>query len=282
MRTRRSSGRKRNDGVSLGLPQAGEEGTRKLRRPGVPAQARRANDELRQGSPLAEQDGRLQRRLSAADDGHTTTAQLLERGMLGGVRDEFVGKTAQLRRHVRERHDAGRDHDAARGDEFAVRELEHEAERIVLDAHDVALVDVSDRALAEPVAVRDERVERHRTGDVVVVAPRLGAKVAERVPPARVAEAGREALGLEEHSFWHVRAPRAHRPAEDAYRPGRCFQMRRDRKPVGPRAYDGDLAGAAHGDDLPSRGCLRTTRSMARSPKPAVASRTGRGSERLT
>ena len=249
-RTRRSSGRKRNDGVSLEYTQSfhpipsGASGSRRRAKRGRGSSAGlgfQRKPGARTTSCGKAPRSRSRTAVSSADCPPPTTATRRPRSCSNDACSEacvtkFVRKPAQLRRHVRERHDAGRDHDAARGDELAVRELEHETERIVLDAHDVALVDLSNRALAEPVAVRDERVERHRTGDVAVVAPRLGAKVAERVPPAWVAEVGREALGLEEHSFWHVQAPRAHRPTEDAYWAGRRFQMRRDRKPVGSGA----------------------------------------------
>jgi hypothetical protein len=53
-----------------------------------------AYDELRKRSLLPQQDRGLERRLSAADDCHTASAQLLEGCVLGGVRDELRRKPA--------------------------------------------------------------------------------------------------------------------------------------------------------------------------------------------
>ena len=84
--------------------------------------------------------------------------------MFARVRHEITRKVIELGRAGREPRDSRGDRHASRVERLAVLEGHPETVTERLDALDAARVDLGHRALLEPVAVRDEIAEGHRSG----------------------------------------------------------------------------------------------------------------------
>jgi hypothetical protein len=163
------------------------------------------------GARLAQQRCRLERTLTAADDKDPAAGKRLEIGVLGCVR-------RQLRRHAVELGRAsGEGGEACGHDDAAYMKLvsaaQEEAKLTVraIDPDDLALIEIRNLVLPEPVGVAqevDDR-DRRRQGRCVLI-PVL----VEGQAPVGVADARRLPGRAKKHAIRHSLAPEDHRATE--------------------------------------------------------------------
>ena len=225
-----------------------------------PGQVVPADEHLDVGAGLVQQRGRLQCTLAAAHDQYPLALEGGQVAVFAGVRGELARQAGELRRAAGEGRDPRGDDHPAGAHPVAVGELELEAGAGVRQFRDDPTVDLRRDLGLNPLAVRDEVLQRDRPAE-----PDAGCRLVRvqrhRAPVVR--DGGRRPVRPEQHPLWHL-APERHRIAEHPVRHPAATQCRGDGESVRARS-EHDHIGDGHARsplDQPGRPRFRIITEM--------------------
>ena len=203
---------------------------------------RPAKQQVRIGSPLVQQAGKVGGRCAGANDRYLSSPEGGKVMVLRAVSQKLVrlsgqrgGKAAEIANARRHDHEAG----TAIG---SFGELQRVLRVVAFDCGDGPVLEVRHKRLLEFATIVHEGFGRRRQAEVGVGNAVVGAVLRIGKAAFRIIERCREPIGLQQHAFGHPARPGFHGSAKNTKSHPARLQMRGYGQSKGAGADDGNVA----------------------------------------